>query len=143
MQKLLTNPIYYGHISVWGGHNGTFEPIISESLFLKCQPDYINSAHASPRSANNPLFPLRKLAVCEECGKSFTGSTSVNRHGTKYPYYHHQHSGCSKSKSIPRESFEQLFVECLDSITPKAKYEKLFKAIVLDEWQNRHKKNRQ
>lgn len=140
MQKLLTNPIYYGHISVWGGHKGIFEPLIPESLFLKCQPDYMSSAHASPRSANNPLFPLRKIAVCEECEKSFTGSTSVNRHGSKYPYYHHQHAGCNKGKSIPKESFEQLFVECLDAVTPNANYEKLFKAIVLDEWQNSYKK---
>jgi DNA invertase Pin-like site-specific DNA recombinase len=139
MQKILTNSIYCGKIDIWGGHKGAFESIISESLFEKCQPDYMKSAHASPRSANNPLFPLRRLVTCEECGKSFTGSTSRNRHGTKYPYYHHQHAGCNKAKSIPRESFEQLFVEYLDSISPKAKYEKLFKAIVLDIWKNNYK----
>ncbi|KKP94868.1 MAG: Site-specific recombinase [Candidatus Moranbacteria bacterium GW2011_GWE1_36_7] len=140
MQKILTNPIYCGKIDIWGGHKGTFEPIISESLFAKCQPDYMKSAHASPRSANNPLFPLRKLVVCEECETSLTGSSSRNRHGTKYPYYHHPHPNCDKTKSIPKESFEQLFVEYLDDITPNSKYEKLFKAIVLDEWQNRYKK---
>lgn len=139
MQKVLTNPIYYGHISVWGGHKGAFDPLISERLFLKCQKDNMNSAHASPRSANNPLFPLRKIIVCEECGKSFTGSTSVNRHGNKYPYYHHQHAGCDKSKSIPKETFEQLFVEYLDDISPSVKYEKLFKAVVLDIWKNNYK----
>ena len=140
MQKILTNPIYYGYIDVWGGHKGAFEPIISENLFRKCQPDYMKSAHAAPRSANNPLFPLRKLVICDECGASLTGSTSRNRHGSKYPYYHHQHAGCKKTRSIPKESFEQQFVEYLDSISPGIKYEKLFKAIVLDEWQNGYKK---
>ena len=83
---------------------------------------------------------MRKLVVCEECETSFTGSTSRNRHGTKYPYYHHQHSGCGKTRSIPKTTFEQLFIEYLDSITPSVRYEKLFKAIVLDIWKNNYKK---
>ncbi len=139
MEKLLRNHIYYGHIEIWGGHKGAFEAIISENLFRKCQPDYKNSPHASPRSANNPMFPLRKLTVCDECETSLTGSTSVNRHGSKYPYYHHQHAGCGKTKSIPKETFEQLFIEYLDAINPDKRYEKLFKAVVLDIWKNNHK----
>lgn len=139
MQKILTNPIYCGKIDVWGGHKGVFEAIISESLFQRCQPDYMKSAHASPRSFNNPLFPLRKLVICEKCQTPITGSSSTGRHGVKYPYYHHPHPSCDKAKSIPKKSFEQLFIECLDTITPDARYEKLFKAVVLDIWKNNYK----
>jgi len=140
MEKILKNPIYYGFINIWGGHHGNFEPIISENLFMKCQPDYLKSSHASPRSANNPLFPLRKVISCKECQSPITGSSSTGRHGKKYPYYHHANKKCETVKSIPKETFEQLFVEHLQNITPDAKYEKLFKAIVLDIWKNNHKK---
>lgn len=140
MEKMLKNPLYRGYIPSWGGHNGTFESIVSPALFSKCQPNATRSAHSSPRSANNPLFPLRKLVVCEECGVTLTGSTSTGRHGKKYPNYHHHDKTCQKRKSIPKAVFEQMFVEYLDSITPGPEYEKLFKAVVLDIWKNNYKR---
>lgn len=139
MEKILKNPIYCGEMNVWGEHQGAFEPIITKELFLKCQEEYKKSAHVSPRSANNPLFPLRGLVACEECGARLTGSSPKGRR-KNYSYYHHPKQGCLKSQSIPKETFEQLFVEYLDEITPTNKYEKLFKAVVIDIWQSNYKK---
>ena len=141
IEKILRNPIYYGHIEAFGEeHKGSFPPLISEELYLSCQPNSKNlKGHAAPRSANNPMYPLRGVVVCEECGTSFTGSTSTGRASQRYSYYHHYKKSCSKAKSIPRESFEQEFVEYLESITPSLKYEKWFKAIVIDIWQNNYK----
>ncbi len=68
-----------------------------------------------------------------------SGSNSTGRSGKKYPYYHHHEQSCEHAAFIPKEAFEQLFVEYLSSITPDAEYEKLFKAIVLDIWQNNFK----
>lgn len=139
MEKILKNPLYCGVMKVWGEHKGDFEPIVTAELFAKCQPNYARSVQ-SARSMNNPLFPIRRLVKCSDCGTPLTGSTSKGRHGKGYSYYHHHDKDCQKAKSIPKESFEQLFVEYLDDITPDQEYEKLFKEIVLDIWKNNYKK---
>ena len=140
MEKTLKKPIYYGVMKVWGEYRGNFEPIISESLFLSCQKGYKGSVHASPRSVNNPLFPLRRVIACSDCETPFTGSISKGRHGKGYAYYHHHHKGCEKAKSIPKEDFEKKFKKYLKDISPDGEYEKLFKMVVLDIWQNSYKK---
>src|SRR3989344_395170 len=112
IEKIVKNPVYCGSINIWGEHEGKFEPIVSKELFYKCQEGYKKSAHIAPRYANNPLFPLRG-SVCALCHSSITGSSSTGRHGQKYPYYHHVHTRCDKAQYIPKETFEQLFVEYL------------------------------
>lgn len=140
MEKILKNSIYCGKISTWGGHKGTFEPLITEELFAKCQKGYKESIHANPRSTNNPLFPLRKVTACTECGISLTGSISKGRRGKGYAYYHHYNKACQRTKSIPKETFESKFAKYIKGISPDGEYEKLFKMIVLDEWKNNYKK---
>lgn len=140
MEKILKNPLYHGHIQVWGGHKGGFEPIVSAALFSKCQSDHLKAALVAPRSANNPLFPLRKFIKCTECGVSLTGSVSTGRHGKGYPHYHHHDKNCQKRKSLPKVAFEQMFIEYLDSITPGPEYEEAFKAAVLDIWKSNYKR---
>ncbi len=54
----------------------------------------------------------------------------------KYPYYHHHKQNCEYAKSIPKENFEQMFVEYLNEISPSVEYEQAFKAIVIDIWKN-------
>jgi hypothetical protein len=142
--SILKNPIYCGYINVWNPKGiwtkGSFEPIIPLELFYKCQSIYEGDlTHTQPRVQNNPKFPLRKLVICKDCGQPMTGSASTGRKGIKYPYYHHPKQNCPKAIFMPKETFEQLFVEYLDSITPDAKYEKLFKAIVIDIWQGNYK----
>jgi hypothetical protein len=142
IEKILRNPIYWGAIEVKGQflRKGSFKSIISKELFDKCQPEYQNqSGHAAPRSANNPEFPLRKVVVCTGCEAKITGSSSTGGSGKKHSYYHHQQQGCEKAISIPKATFEQLFVEFLDNVTPTERYEKLFKAVIIDIWQKNYK----
>ncbi len=142
IEKILKNPIYCGVIKAWGQEiDGIFESIVSKELFAQCQPGYHKGT--TPRSANNPEFPLRKLVVCSECKEPITGSNSTGRKGKKYGYYHHHKQNCEKSLYLPIETFEQMFVEYLDSITPDEKYEKLFKSIVIDIWKNNYQMNDQ
>jgi hypothetical protein len=47
--------------------------------------------------------------------------------------------GCPIAKSFAKETMEQNFVEFLQSISPSKKFEKLFKAIVVDAWQSNYK----
>lgn len=141
IEKIIKNPLYCGMMKVegWGEFEGNFEPIVSKELFYQCQEGYKESVHVAARSANNPIFPLRG-AQCTVCNHSITGSASTGRKGKKYQYYHHAHQNCEKAQSIPKETFEQLFVEYLNEITPTNKYEILFKAIVIDIWQSNYKK---
>jgi DNA invertase Pin-like site-specific DNA recombinase len=140
IEKILKNPLYCGRIKVWGlDIKGTFEPIINEELFFQCQKGYRKNYVKMNRSISNSDFPLRRVCVCSECQTSLTGSTPTSR-GSKYSYYHHHKQNCLKAKFIPKEAFEQLFVEYLNELTPDNKYEKIFKAIVTDIWQTNYKK---
>ncbi len=140
IEKIIHNPIYYAKIKVWGHeYDAAFAPIVSEELFWKCQPGAKNNYHSGKRIATNPAFPLRRFATCPLCGHGLTGSFSTGSKGVKYPYYHHQKQNCPAASFIPKETLEQNFVEYLQSVTPNKKYEKLFKAIVLDVWQTNFK----
>jgi len=87
-----------------------------------------------PLSASTKLpdFPLRRFVVYRHCNQLLTGSYARSRHGKRYPYYHHGNKKCTRSKSIQKALFEQKFVQILETIEPDTKYEKLFKAVVLD-----------
>jgi site-specific DNA recombinase len=144
MEKIVRNPVFYGLIRGLGMEvEGKFAPIISEALFWKCQPkkgsNKSSKFRTGRRLATNANFPLRRFAICTDCGKSFTGSISTGRKGVKYPYYHHHMLGCPIAKSFAKETMEQNFVEFLQSISPSKKFEKLFKAIVVDAWQTNYK----
>jgi site-specific DNA recombinase len=141
IEKIIRNPLYCGIIKVWEEeHQASFEPIISRELFEECQEGKKKKAHTCPRTSKNPHFSLRKLSVCNLCGKSLTASRCTGRHGIKYSYYHHQKQDCPNAKFIPKENFEQAFVEFLNTITPDEKYEKAFKAIVMDIWKTNYSK---
>ncbi len=137
VEKILKNPLYAGRINTWDlDVKGNFEPIISDDLFQQCQKGYRKKYVKMNRSIQNSNFPLRRICSCPECGTSITGSVAKG----KYPYYHHHRQNCLKAKFIPKETFEQLFVEYLNELTPNKQYEKIFKAIVIDIWQNNYKK---
>jgi site-specific DNA recombinase len=143
VDKIIKNPLYCGIIKVWGMEcKGAFEPIISEDLFYLCQGSKQRNRNV-PHLKVNANFPLRKISVCQFCNASLTGSTTTKHRGGKtiqYPYYHHHKQDCSQAMSIPKETFEQLFVEYLNEINPSLEYEQVFKAIVLDIWKNNFKK---
>lgn len=140
VEKILRNPLHCGIIRIWGLEVRTDFGIVSEDLYNRCQKGYRKNGLKISRSANSPLFPLKRICLCTECNTSLTGSSPTGRKGVKYHYYHHQKQGCSKAQSIPKELLEQSFVEFLDEITPSGKYEKTFKAVVMDIWQNNYKK---
>jgi DNA invertase Pin-like site-specific DNA recombinase len=138
--KVVRNPLYCGVIRIWGEeHKGAFEPIVTPELFNKCQERFRDKVKLSPRKARNPAFPLRRFVVCTACKAPLTGSASTGRHGKKYPYYHHQRQSCPKASFIPRDKLEATFVDYLADITPTPKFEKSFKAIVMDVYDNRYK----
>ena len=141
VEKILRNPLYKGAIEAFGEVNlGAFEGIVPAELYDSCQPNAKPTVHGKPRTRYNPLFPLRKVVRCSACCAALTGSSSRGHRGKLYPYYHHAKQGCPKASFIPKETLEQLFVEFLESVTPDAKWEKVFKAVVVDIWQNNYRK---
>lgn len=140
IERIIKNPIYAGIIDKWDIKiKGSFEAIVSEDLFYQCQKKKSDRSRSVERISANPNFPLRR-AVCPECKTSITGSYSTGRKGVRYPYYHHHRQNCKNARFIPKETFEQLFVEYLNEITPSKKYEKWFKAIMTDIWQSNYKR---
>lgn len=139
MERIIKNPIYCGVIDVWGMRIKASFEIISEDLFNQCQARYKRRSKTRERMTGNPDFPLRR-AVCPNCNMSITGSYSTGRKGIKYPYYHHHKQNCSNAKFIPKETFEQLFTEYLGEITPNSKFEKTFKAVMIDIWYSNYKR---
>jgi site-specific DNA recombinase len=142
IEKIIRNPIYFAQIKAFGMEvQGAFEPIISEDLFWKCQPNQHRKVALTKREAQNPKFPLKKHVVCTCCGSSLTGSSSTGRSGKKYPYYHHHKQTCPLAVSHAKDEMEKSFVKYLGKISPKhAQYEALFKRIVLDVWQTNYKR---
>ena len=141
VEKILKNPLYMGRIRVWGlDILGDFEPIVSEEIWLQCQKGYKKTYTKMNRSVQNKNFTLRRFCSCSECKTSITGSSPTGRKGVKYSYYHHHKQNCSKAEFIPKDVFEQMFVEYLNDLTPSNKYEKMFKAIVMDIWHSNYKK---
>ena len=139
IEKMIKNPLYAGIIRKWDMEiKGAFEPLIPEDLFYECNGSRKRQNIA--RITLNPNFPLRKLVICESCTSPITGSASTGRQGVKYPYYHHHRQTCERAKFVPKEDFEDVFVEYLREITPSKEFEILFKSVVMDIWKNSYKK---
>lgn len=84
--KMLKNELYAGWICKFGErHKGTFEPIISETLFNRVQQVMKNKKTPSLYVKNHPDFPLRRF-VLNDLGNKLTGAWSQGRN-KKYPYY--------------------------------------------------------
>jgi len=139
-QQLLRKPIYAGLLCVpsWNIDRvkGNFEPLVTEALFEQVQALLDGrSLTVTTYDRNNPDFPLRRFAKCEDCGLPITGSWSKGRK-QRYAYYHCRNSKC-RSVKAPKNQFERQFVEYLGGLRPKAEYVRLFREIVLDVWKGK------
>ena len=92
------------------------------------------------RATHNENFPLKNSVVlCFTCSITITGSTSRGN-GGQYPYYHCKNHKCPMyGKTIKKEILEKEFLGLLETITPKTKFLEVFKASILDIWQEKGK----
>ncbi len=89
------------------------------------------------RDRFNPMFPLRRFVLCDYCKESITGSTSRGNGGL-FNYYHCKNKHCVMfGKTIKKDILEKQFIEYLEKITPKKKFLEVFKATVLDLWEEK------
>ena len=118
--KLLTNPFYAGVI-VWQGkhYSGKHPAMITVDQFEELQARL--GRPGRPRRKRH-RFPFTGLMICGECGYSVTAEHKVNRHGSRYTYYH-----CSKrspttrcrQRSVQAEELESQILDFLQSIRLK------------------------
>jgi hypothetical protein len=89
----------------------------------------------------NPLFPLRGWMLCDMCNNKLTGSVSRGGSGLTHAYYHCFNDKCSVvGKSVSKKEVEQAFSKYLSTITPKNEWLEIFKASIVDYWEEKGKK---
>lgn len=107
---LIKSEIYTGWINQFGErHKGTFEPAVSEDVFIQVQRVLKNKGKKGiTHITDNPDFPLRRF-VFNNTKNKLTGSWSQGRRA-KYPYYRF---GGEKS-NYARDSFETAFMKFMN-----------------------------
>ena len=133
--RLLTNRAYLGfikHHNEW--HNGSFEPILSPTLFEAVQK-VLKSRQKPRKSKIAHPFHFLGFAKCGECGSMITAQYSINRFGTRYIYYR-----CTKKKGFCSQPYlsestlsEQIKTSLQKVSIPFSEIEKMEKKI--DEWE--------
>lgn len=116
---------------------GKHTPMVSEDLFYKVQGilDGRSRAIGVSFKKQNELFPLRGV-LCSKCGLTMTGATSRGN-GGKYSYYYCGH-GKHYSPSIPKDEFENQFIDYLRQIQPRKELTLLFSELVKEKWATRY-----
>lgn len=78
-------------INPWTGETvkGRHSPMLTEEEYLRIVAvrDGRSLGRTAKKRRNNPDVPLRRLLICPDCGKFYTGSVSRG-HGGRYTYYH-------------------------------------------------------
>ena len=108
------------------------DPLVAETLFYAVQ-DILDGRKRNYRLkvASNATLPLRGFLLCPKCQRVLTGSASKGH--SKYYSYYHCTDGCSSR--FPAENVNGLFIQELKKYTPRPEVAGLFKALVMEAWQ--------
>jgi len=84
VHALLTNRMFSGKF-LWKGelHEGNYEPLVTEELWLKVQDVLHNRGRKKPRHVKHD-FAFARLVTCGHCGCALVGEIKKQ----KYVYYH-------------------------------------------------------
>jgi len=129
VQKILTNPFYYGHFRYRGEvHEGSHKPMISKKLFDEIQAALV--ANGKPRKKRGEKgFLWMGFAVCGECGYAITAERKTKKSGRVYHYYH-----CTFKSRTQRCSQTRFLRE--EELTRQVKAE-VQKVSLPDNWRDR------
>ena len=135
--RMLTNRAYLGfikHHDEW--HNGSFESILSPTLFEAVQK-VLKSKQKPRKQKTRNNFPFVQFARCGECGGMITAQYATNRFGTRYTYYR-----CTKKRGLCLQKYVQESALALQIQTlfqtvslPLSEIEKMESKI--NEWENK------
>lgn len=86
LDDILKNPFYYGQMIIKGQiYPHKYKPLISKSLFDKCQDIRAGRTKIKYKYAGKP-FAFRGLIKCEYCGCTISADTKTKKSGKKYTY---------------------------------------------------------
>ncbi len=98
--------------------------------------------------SGDEAYPLRGgFLLCKNCGLAMTGAASTGRGGKRYPLYKCSRKQCAKSitgksSNVSVDKVHKDFSEFLNSFAPlDEKCAKLYKEIVVRNWNNKFKEN--
>lgn len=109
---------YHGWLSnPWTGESfrGRHQAMIDDEEYWRIVAVRDGRGHLQPakKRRDNPLFPLRRLILCADCGRFYTGSVSRG-HGGAYAYYHCKSKDCpAYGKGIIKAKIETEFSRIL------------------------------
>ncbi len=115
LNRMVRHKCYMGRIVIDGlglDCPAKFEPLISPVLFGVVQ-QRLSEARGRQYVTAHPDFPLRRFAMCGECGRPMTGGRSRSKNGKRYGYYFCR--VCS-GQGVPRRQLHARFRELLDSL---------------------------
>ncbi len=143
IQRILTNPIYYGLIKYAGEtYPGIHKPIISKKLFEKVQEIMKRKGKANKQRKHN--FAFLNLAKCGECGCAFTAQYAKGKCGGIYTYYRCTKKSKNHKCSQPYLQ-EKHFAEQIKTLFQKVSLsDKWAKAMLIkiDEWEKQKEQSK-
>lgn len=141
IKDMLGNPLYAGFVTsdYIGGRliKGIHQPIISEATYYRNQAILNGSLRNFSRSAEEE-WPLRSGFLQHTCGKAMTGSSPRGRSGPspRYSCVSCRAKKLGKPVSKMREMVHSDFMDLMERVRPTEDAQKLFRHIILREWNN-------
>ena len=96
---------------------GTFEALISEEIFEKCQDVLRGRVRAKTHRQPHEHWPLRRFVLCGMYGKPLTSGWSKNSKGKRYGYYFCEEKVCRAVKGR-KEFIESSRIGLLGMLEP-------------------------
>ena len=116
MQRVLSNPIYYGDF-VWNGkyYSGKHAPIIDKRLFDRVQ--LLMKAKSKPGLTKRE-FAYTSLLTCSVCGCAITAEEHRKKSGNVYTYYRCTNGRglCKKLIYVPERTLEAQLRQSIENI---------------------------
>jgi site-specific DNA recombinase len=144
VKNIIINPLYAGFVQSKYTEGdmikGVHEPIISEKIYYRNISILKGNVHHKSREAVED-WPLRGGFLLHTCKKPMTGSSPRGRNGPspRYSCMECRAKVIGRSTSKRRELVHDDFLELLNKVRPKAGAAKLFKEIVIRQWNEEFK----
>ena len=159
LHRFIQRPIYCGVICrKWTKYKAVkakFEGLVSVKMFneanrgkvfinessdgeLEILFDYKPIKDRRKIDRNNPLFPFKNVVKCNECKKSFLGSSPKGKSGKKFPTYH-----CGGKKrghkyyGINKKEFENNVVRFIKGLDLSSEFLQTFEKSLILTWRRR------
>ncbi len=139
IQRILTNPFYYGMFMYRGElYQGTHKPMISKKLYDQNQ-ELLHGRSKPRKSKDLKTLPFRNFAVCGECGYSITVERHTKKSGLRFVYYRctkkSKTQNCSQHSFLRQEELAEQVKGCVQSVSLND-WERNKCLEMLDEWRN-------